>query len=595
MPLRITPVRLGLAAALLALVGGGLWLAAPLLTPSDAPSVPPPTPLPAPAPGEPWFVDVTEAVGVTFRHFDSATPQHYIQETMGSGVAWIDFDGDGWLDLFCVQDGPVRPAAGPAPTNKLYRNKGDGTFADVTEAAGLARGGYGMGTAVGDFDNDGYDDLLVTYLGGVVLYHNQPDGRGSRWFADVTERAGLRDPHWATSAAWGDIDGDGWLDLYVCNYCEVDLANYPVCKDHRSGESMSCPPSHFTSVPHRLYRNNGDGSFSDITGPSGVGAASPSPGLGVVMVDLDGDGRLDIYVANDMRPAFLFHNQGGGRFVEKASLAGCALGPDGTLVAGMGVAAGDVDGNGRPSLFVTNFEKKPNVLYVNRGKLLFADRSMQSGLGGPSIPRLGFGTEFFDADLDGRLDVAVANGHIHRAAQKVMGVPYGQQAQLFVGDGKGKFRDASASSGGYFHELRVGRGLAVADFDNDGQPDLAFSHNGGPVALLHNRTETDRGWLHLELVGDGIKSNRNAIGARVEVEAGSSRQVRFVVGGGSYLSASDRRLLIGLGSAAKADRVTVLWPSGRRQEFRDLQGRRGYRLIEGKAEAERRRAPGTVP
>jgi hypothetical protein len=501
---------------------------------------------------------------------------------MGSGLAWIDYDNDGWADLFCVQAGPLRPGAGPGPTNRLYRNNRDGTFTDVTEAVGLARGGFGMGVAVGDYDNDGFDDLLVTYLGEVVLYHNEPDGRGGRRFVDVTRRAGLRNPHWGTSAAWGDVDGDGLLDLYVCNYCEVDLDHYPTCKDDRTGEVMSCPPSHFPCAPHRLYRNNGNGTFTDVTGPSGVGAASASPGLGVVILDLDGDGKPDIYVANDMKPAFLFHNQGGGKFVEKAQLAGCAFGPDGSLVAGMGVAAGDVDGSGRPSLFVTNFDRKPNVLYLNRGKLWFQDASMPSGLGGPSIPRLKFGTDFLDADLDGRLDVAVANGHIHRAAQKVLGIPYAQQAQLFVGDGKGKFRDVSDLAGYYFRESRVGRGLAVADFNNDGRPDLAFSHVGGPIALLENRTPTDNAWLRLELVGDGVKSNRNAIGARVEVVAGGARQVRFVAGGGSYLSASERRLLVGLGSAREAERVTVVWPSGRRQEFRHLAGRKGYRLSEGK-------------
>ncbi len=577
----------------LAAVGAVLWLTPPAPTLRHATDVPTAGPVLGPTPGVPWFVNVTKSAGIDFAHFDSATPEHYIHEVMGSGVAWIDYDNDGWPDLFCVQDGPVFPRPGsPAPTNKLYRNNRDGTFTDVTEAVGLARAGYGMGAAVGDFDNDGYDDLLVTYFGGVVLYHNQPDGKGGRKFVDVTEKAGLRNPHWATSAAWGDIDGDGFLDLYVCNYCEVDLKKYPTCKDGRTGEVMSCPPSHFPSAPHSLYRNNGNGSFTDVAMASGVGAASASPGLGVVMVDLDGDGRIDIYVANDMRPAFFFHNQGGGKFVEKALLAGCGLGPDGTLVAGMGVCAGDVDGSGRPSLFVTNFDRKPNVLYLNRGlhrgQLWFQDGSMPSGLGGPSIPKLKFGAEFLDADLDGRLDVAVANGHIHRTARKVLGAPYPQEAQLFVGDGRGKFREVTDAAGAYFREAFVGRGLAVADFDNDGKPDLAFSNNAGPAALLRNETKTDNAWLRLELVGDGVKSNRNAVGARVEVEAGGVKQVRWVVGGGSYLSASERRLLVGLGPAVKADKVTVVWPSGTKQEFRDLVGRKGYRLHEGKGAAEPR-------
>jgi hypothetical protein len=582
---RFTPVRVAAAAVAVALLAAGGWLALGRHTPSG-PDGGSPEPPPAPTPGAPWFVDVAEAAGVTFRHFDSATPHHYIQETMGSGMAWIDYDGDGWPDLFCVQDGPVRPGSGPAPTHKLYRNNRNGTFTDVTEQVGLNKSGYGMGVAVGDYDNDGFDDLLVTYFGGVALFHNEPDGKGGRKFVDVAETAGLKNPHWATSAAWGDIDGDGRLDLYICNYVEVDLDHYPSCNDPRTGDAMTCPPSHFACVPHKLYRNNGGGTFTDVTESSGVAAVPASPGLGVAMVDLDGDGKIDIYVANDMRPGFLFHNLGGGKFEERAMLSGCALGPDGNLVAGMCVAVGDADGSGRPSLFVTNFQKKPNVLYLNRGGLRFHDSSMPSGLGGPSIPRLGFGAEFLDADLDGRLDVAVANGHIHRSARKVLGEPFGQEAQLFLGDGKGKFRDVSALAGPYFRQERVGRGLAVADFDNDGKPDVAVSHNGGPVALLHNRTETANGWLRLQLVGDGAKSNRNAIGARVEVEAGGLRQVRFVVGGGSYLSASDRRVLVGLGPAEKADRVAVVWPSGRRQEFRDLPGRRGYRLVEGEGPAE---------
>src|SRR5262245_33385793 len=256
---------LGVLGAAVLLLGVIAFLVRPVENPPPSEPDPPPPPL-TPTPGLPWFVDIAGAAGIDFGHFDSATPEHYLQETMGSGLAWIDYDNDGWPDLFCVQDGPVRPQPSAArPTNKLYRNNRDGTFRDVTEAAGLARSGYGMGAAVGDFDNDGFDDLLVTYLGGVVLYHNQPDGKGGRRFVDVTGRAGLRNAHWATSAAWGDIDGDGLLDLYVCNYCEVDLGNYPNCKDDRSGERMSCPPWYFPSAKHRLYRNDGKGTFTDVT------------------------------------------------------------------------------------------------------------------------------------------------------------------------------------------------------------------------------------------------------------------------------------------------------------------------------------------
>jgi hypothetical protein len=504
---------------------------------------------------------------------------------MGSGLGWIDYDNDGWLDLFLVQDGPVKGGAGPQPTSRLYRNYGNGHFGDVTEKVGLGRAGFGMGCAVGDFDNDGFDDLVVTYFGGIVLYHNESDGKGGRRFVDVTARSGIKDPHWATSCAWGDIDGDGLLDLYVCNYCEVDLDKYPNCVTEK-GKIYTCQPFHFPAVTHRLYRNNGNGTFTDISASSGIAGVPPAPGLGVVMTDVDGDGRIDIYVANDLKPAYLFHNLGGGRFAEKALFGGCGLGPEGRPVAGMGVEAADIDGSGRPSLFVTNFQNEPNVVYRNRGKLVFDDWTMQSGLGLPSIPRLGFGCVFIDADLDGRLDVAVANGHIHRDAQEVYDAPFAQEAQFFLGTAPGRFRDVSSQVGPYFRTKVVGRGLAWADYDNDGLPDLAFSHNGAPCSLLRNGITTDNAWLRLELIGDGKKSNRNAIGARVEVEAGSLRQVRFVNGGGSYLSASDRRLLVGLGTADRARRVTVTWPSGGRQVFEDLASRTWWRLYEGREKPE---------
>ncbi|MCI0378083.1 MAG: CRTAC1 family protein [Gemmataceae bacterium] len=546
-----------------------------------------------PTAGAPWFEDVAPASGIDFRHFDPATPVHYIQETLGSGLAWVDYNNDGWPDLFCVQDGPVRAGLqgeGPkaVPTNKLYRNNGDGTFTDVTVQTGLDRGGFGQGCAVGDFDNDGFDDLVVTYLGGIVLYHNRPDGISRRRFVDVTEKSGLRDPHWATSAAWGDIDGDGFLDLYVCNYVEVDMEKYTICE--QKGLRYSCSPTIFPHVTHKLFRNQGNGTFADVSQSSGIAAAPPAPGLGVLICDLDGDGRADIYAANDMRPAYLFHNQGGGKFVEKGLLAGCGLGPYGGEIAGMGVEAGDVDGSGWPSLFVTNFQDAPNVLFRNKGKMFFLEQSYPSGLGFPSLRRLGFGTVFVDADLDGHLDVAVANGHVNRPAAELFGASFAQQAQFFTGDGKAKFRDATAQAGAYFQELRVGRGLAWADFDNDGLVDLAFSHNGGPIALLRNQTATKNHWLRLELIGDGKKSNRNAIGTRIEIEAGGRKQVCFLNGGGSYLSANERRLLVGLGDSAKVERVTLQWPSGLRQSFQDLAADAWWRFVEGSEQPERVKA-----
>jgi hypothetical protein len=589
-PSRRRVPRFGLIAALLA----GLLLVAWKMTaafqspPSGPDSSLPPLDLP-------WFVNVAESAGITFQHYNCNTDMHYIQETLGSGLGWIDYNNDGWPDLFVLQDGPIRPQAAaqkftPLPTNKLYRNNGDGTFTDVTAEVGLARAGFHLGCAVGDYDNDGWDDLFVTFMGGAVLYHNEPDGKGGRHFVDVTVQAGLdNNPHLATSCAWGDLDGDGLLDLYVCNYVEVDFDHYPECRDGVTGLRVVCTPARLDSVTHRLYRNNGDGTFTDVSDRAGISAAPPAPGLAVLLVDLDGDGRLDIYVANDLKPSYLFHNQGGGRFVEKAVESGCGLDSAGVALAGMGIDAGDIDGSGRPSLIVTNYQRRANMLYLNLGGLRFYDISAVSGLGyPPSLERLKFGVVFFDANLDGHLDIAVANGHVQYVPMKNeqrLQEPAAQEAQLFLGDGHARFGDYSDQVGVYFSQRYLGRGLAWAVYDNDGRPDLAFTHKNGPVALLHNQTQTDNNWLTLELVGDGQKSNRNAIGARVEIEYGGRRQVRFLNGGGSYLSAHDRRILAGLGSAETAERVLVTWPSGKQQEFRNLEARRWYRLHETQKQA----------
>jgi hypothetical protein len=438
-----------------------------------------------------------------------------------------------------------------------------------------------MGCAVGDFDNDGFDDLVVTFLGGVRLLHNQEGGGGKRRFVDVTTGSGLDDPHWATSCAWGDIDGDGLLDLYVCNYVETDPSDPKTCFDKDRKLHYQCSPTMYPLTKHRLFRNLGKGKFRDVTEVSGVGAAPLAPGLAVVMVDLDGDGRLDIFVANDMYPSYLFHNQGGGKFQEKAMLSGCGIGPDGLRIAGMGVAVGDLDGSARPSLFVTNFQKTPNVMFLNRGGMQFDDVSMRNGIGAASLPRLKWGTVLFDADLDGLPDLAVVSGHVHRTAEQVFGTSYAQSAQIFLGIGGGKYKEVSDEAGADFIKPRPARALACADFDNDGRPDLAVGTIGGPIALLRNNRASQNSWISLDLVGDGKKSNRNAIGATVKVEAGGKAQHHWVIGGGSYLSASDRRLLIGLGTADKADKVTVRYPSGVVQTYTNVEARRWWRLREG--------------
>jgi hypothetical protein len=377
------------------------------------------------------------------------------------------------------------------------------------------------------------------------------------------------------------LDGDGRLDLYICNYSKIDLANYVPCENPNVRKRDICPPNVFPTVSHKVYRNNGNGTFTDMSGRAGLEAAAGGYGFAVGIVDLDGDGKQDIYVANDMKPAYLFHNQGNWKFTERGLLSGSALMAGGRFMAGMGVAIGDIDGSGRPSLIISNYQDEPTMVFLNRGKMVFQEWSHPSGLGPATMKTLGFGVELFDADLDGNLDVAIANGHVIRNAPEYAKAPYEQSAQLFVGDGKGHFREVSNAAGSYFQEKRVGRGLAVGDYNNDGRPDLAFSHVGGPVKLLRNATSTTNAWIRLDLVGNGTTSNRNAIGAMAVIEAGDRKLTRWVHGGGSYLSTSDRRLLVGLSSAQKVDRVTVTWPSGTRQEFRDLAAGQGWRLTEG--------------
>lgn len=580
-----------LLAALLLGATLGLGLAACGRTaPGTAPTPEKAEPELAPTAGVPWFVDVTEAARVDFTHFDSVTSLHTILETMGNGIGWIDYDGDGWPDLFCVQGGPIRPKdhTGPLPTHKLYRNNRDGTFSDVTDKVGLNKSVYGMGCAVGDYDNDGFDDLVVTHFGGLTLFRNVPDAAapGGRRFEDATAASQLKNPHWGTSCAWGDIDGDGLLDLYVCNYVVVDLDNYKPCENLNLKQFFICAPTVFPRVSHALFRNNGNGTFTDVTKASGVGAAVPGGGLAVVMLDLDGDGKTDIYAVNDLGQAHVLKNVGGGKFAEIGLVSGAGADMNGRFMAGMGIAVGDYDGSGHPSLVVSNYQDEPTMVFRNRGKMLFQEWSHASGIGPATVRRLGFGIDQLDADLDGNLDVAAANGHVYRNAQAFYGYPQGQEAQLFVGDGQCRFRDVSDKAGRYFREKLVGRGLAVCDFNNDGLPDLAFSHNSGPVKLLRNATATTNKGVRLELIGNGKSSNRNAVGARLEVEAGGRKLVRFVHGGGSYLSASDRRVVVGLGAAAKIDRATVIWPDGARQDFKDLAADCGWRLVQGRAGAE---------
>jgi hypothetical protein len=536
------------------------------------------------------FTDVTDAAGIRFQHYNARSDMDYIMETMGSGLGWIDYDQDGLMDLFLVQGSNfVGPPPERAPISKLYKNLGGGHFRDVTAETGLGHVGCGQGVAVGDFDNDGFPDLFLTCYGQPnVLYHNEPDGRGGRHFVDVTRKAGLADlpdwrrrPNWSTSACFLDYDNDGHLDLFVCSYVHVDLAHYPVCKNGKGTKRMSCSPRSFSGTRCVLYRNNGNGTFTDVSQQAGI-TETGGKALGVVALDLDDDGLTDIFVTNDTVPNFLFHNLGKGRFESVALASGCAVSLEGLAQAYMGVDGDDLDGDGRPDLFATAFSRETNTLWRNEGGGRFLDVTPRTGLGPPSWFMLGFGTCFVDVDRDGSLDIVVANGNVYHELEQNEDphITVEQNAQLFLNDGRGFFRDVSAKVGGYFQRPRIGRGLAACDYDNDGSVDLAFSNNGQSPVLLHNESRTPYHWLRLEL--QGTASNRDAVGAKVTVHAGGRRQVRHRKGGGSYLSASDPRLLVGLGSATKADRVDVRWPSGRIQHVGPLEADRGYRIVEGK-------------
>jgi enediyne biosynthesis protein E4 len=576
-----------LAAASLSLLLVGT--AAVRVAPREARSQPP-------APAGPLFREQARESGLDFVHFNGMSGEMYFSEIVGPGAALFDYDNDGDLDLYVVQGAMLGPGKSfadalfppqmPLPlTDRLYRNDltvaADGSrtlrFTDVTEHSGILAPEYGMGVAAADFDNDGWTDLYVTGFGPNRMWRNNGDGT----FSDVTERTGTGDRRWSSSAAFLDFDRDGWLDLYVANYVDFGIASHKRCRAP-TGRAEYCGPQSYKGEPDRLFRNRGDGTFEDVSGPSGILAAYGSA-LGVSTADFDGDGWPDVYVANDGEANFLWLNQRDGTFRDEALLAGCAVNRDGTPEASMGVDAADVDNDGDEDLFMTHLLFETNTLYLNEGKGVFEDRSAGSGLGPPSRGYTGFGTAFLDFDNDGWLDVFVANGsvslleHLLRAADPF---PLHQKNQLYRNLGGTSFAEVSEQGGGGFDLSEVSRGVAVGDIDNDGDSDVLVLNNNGPARLFLNQAGQDRRWLGLRLAGTA--GRRDMLGTRVAILLRDGRTLwRRARSDGSYLSASDPRVLVGLGERGAVQRVRVYWPGGSVEEWDVDELGRYLTLVEG--------------
>ena len=532
------------------------------------------------------FVDVTEQKGIHFTGVASHTSHKYLLETMGSGVAMFDFDNDGLLDVFFVNgaplDDPTAPGTVPrkkssADWNRLYHQRKDGTFEDVTEKAGLQGMGYGMGVAVGDYDNDGYEDLYVTAYGGNRLYHNNGNGT----FTDVTAKSGTGGDtdagnSWYTSAAWVDLDSDGRLDLIVLRYVKWDFADV-YCGERKAGYRSYCHPDLFPAIRPLVYHNNGDGTFTEIGEKIGLG--KPGKGLGIAVADFDGDGKIDLAVANDSMPEFLFHNKGDGTYEETGLTAEIAVDGDGRTYAGMGIVFQDFDNDGLPDLIITNLANQKYALYKNNGDGSFTYDTYTSGLAQMTLLHSGWGIDFLDYDNDGFKDLLVTQGHdLDTVELNYPQVHYKEPMLLARNMGDGTFADVSRDSGAVFSQRWVGRGMAVGDFDNDGHLDAVVTTNGGPAYLLRNETPTKNHWLGLLLVGH--KSNRDAIGARIQLTTSKGRQYWTVSTTGSYLSSRDKRAHFGLGGDTEAASVEIHWPSGIVQKLEHVKGDRVLRVDE---------------
>ena len=516
------------------------------------------------------FVDVTQQLGINFQYQASHTSKKYLLETMGPGVALFDYDNDGRLDIYVVNGAPlgdptpkgtIPRKTGPQYWNRLYHQKPDGTFQDVTEKAGLQGIGYGMGVAVGDYDNDGFEDLYVAAYGGNRLYHNNGNGT----FTDVTQKAGVAASGWSTSAAWVDLDGDGFLDLVVLRYLNWDFDDV-WCGEHKAGYRAYCHPDYFKPISPVVYHNNKDGTFTEVT--EKLGLAKPGKGLGIAIVDYDRDGHIDFFVANDSMVEFLYHNKGDGTFEDVALVSGVAVDIDGRTFAGMGVDFADYNNDGWPDIVVTDLANQRYALYQNDGDGLFTYASPVVGIGAMTLSHSGWGVRFFDYDNDGWKDLLIAQGHdLDTIELNYPNLHYREPMLLARNTSRG-FVDVSSQSGSVFRQAWVSRGLAIGDLDNDGRLDAVVTTNDGPVHVLHNETSTRNHWLLLKLVGH--KSNRDAIGAEVTLKTNSGQQYATVSTAASYLSASDKRVHFGLGEEKAAKEIEIRWPSGTRQTLKDV-------------------------
>ncbi|HEV2835848.1 MAG TPA: CRTAC1 family protein [Pyrinomonadaceae bacterium] len=510
---------------------------------------------------------------ITWVHNNAQSVDRQLPETVGAGCAFLDYDNDGWMDIYFVNSGPSDFFTPAAPLkNALYRNNRDGTFTDVTDKAGFGGGRFGMGVAAADFDGDRNVDLYITNYGPNILYRNNGNGT----FTDVTDKAGVASSGWSTCATWFDFDNDGKLDLFVSSFVFYDKSQNPLCTDETLKRRYYCVPRLFKPTPSRLFRNNGDGTFKDVSRESGI-ADHPGKSFGAVATDVNNDGLMDLFVANDTMPNFLFVNKGGGKFEEIGLAAGVAYGEAGRPRSGMGVDAADYDGDGWQDLFVANIDHEFFSLYHNDKDLVFTD---QPGEIAPSTHLLsGWGLKFFDYDNDGDVDLFLVNGHPDDMIEsRIPRVRHKEPLLLFENTGRG-FKDVSATSGAVFSKVFSGRGMAVGDFDNDGDADVLASNNGEPPLLLRNLGGNKNNWVGLNLVA--TKSNSAAVGAVITWQVGSVKRTRLRTGGGSYLSSHDPREILGVGQAAKIDSVEIRWPSGATDRLTNIPLNKYLKVVEG--------------